>query len=186
MPTPLSNRPKISANDISRGFVMRYFTKLIADRIRVYEIDEKQYNTFKKDKQFITIQLPWIIAGNDVDYPGTDGSVIVGAKTRNEKIIEYYSKQIPTLPKVLKNPLEYFFGTTNRVPSWLVPVNGRYVDIRIVNGANINTTPLTNPPPSVTPVEPEPEPQYIGNDGNWSGWGGTPVFTTIATVTITE
>lgn len=142
---------------------MRYFTAYLADgkRARVYEIDALQYAKFKPDIRYITIQLPWIITGNDEDLLSTSGYMVPGAKTKNQKIVEYYKQQMPNLEKYLTNPLEYFSGTSIRIPEYIVPLNGTFVDVNslantgTVSGYNITASVAPEPEPG---PEPEPEP----------------------------
>lgn len=138
---------------------MRYFTAYLADgkRARVYEIDAQQYAQFKPDIRYITIQLPWIITGNDEDLLSTSGYMVPGAKTKNQKIVEYYKQQMPNLEKYLTNPLEYFSGTSIRIPEYIVPLNGTFVDVNslantgTVSGYNITASVAPEPtPPLVT------------------------------------
>lgn len=158
MISPLSTRPKITNQSIQNGFVMRYFTAYLADgkRARVYEIDALQYAKFKPDIRYITIQLPWIITGNDKDLLSTSGYMVPGAKTKNQKIVEYYKQQMPNLEKYLTNPLEYFSGTSIRIPEYIVPFNGTFVDVNSL--ANTGTVSGYNITASVAP-EPDPEPE---------------------------
>jgi hypothetical protein len=115
MTVPLSNRPKISPQDVLNGYVMRYFTQLALDTSRVIEIDSQQYNTFIRDSRYKTIRLPWVIGGNAFDTTTSSGTVIPGAEKKNTNIIKLYSKQIKNLERYLPNPLEFFLGT--RTPS---------------------------------------------------------------------
>jgi hypothetical protein len=110
MTVPLSNRPKITPQDVLNGYVMRYFTQLALDTSRVIEIDSQQYNAFTQNTQYKTIRLPWIIGGNAFDTTAPNDKVIPGAETKNTNIVKLYSKQIKNLERYLPNPLEFFIG----------------------------------------------------------------------------
>lgn len=120
MPTPLSNRPKITPQDILNGYVMRYFTQLALDTSRVIEIDERQYNIFKSDTRYKTTRFPWIIGGNAFDTVTPNGTVIPGTRTKNANIIKTYTKQVKNLDRYVPDVLEFFVGTTTP-PAELVP-----------------------------------------------------------------
>ena len=112
MPTPLTNRPKITKNDISNGYVTRYFAKFISNK-KVIEIDKKQYEKFQGDAYYQTLQFKWIITGNDLDTVGPSGESIRGTKYQNTAITNFYDKKMPGLKNILLDPLEFFRG--NRV-----------------------------------------------------------------------
>lgn len=108
--TPISIKPKITKDDVSNGFIKRYFAKT-ASSPTIYEINNTQYNYYKTDPYFQTLELMWLISGNDENTTSTDGNIIYGVKHQNEKIVEYYNSKMPGLRRVLKNPLEFFNGT---------------------------------------------------------------------------
>jgi hypothetical protein len=68
MTEPLSNRPKIGKKELSQGYVPRYFVQHVS-MPKIIEIDEKQYQTFKQDPYYRTLQLNWVIGGiaNDIE-----------------------------------------------------------------------------------------------------------------------
>lgn len=110
---PLSNKPKITTKDIDIGYVMRYFAKSPASK-DVIEIDKKQYEMFKYDAKFTTIELKWLISGLANDTVSKDGTIIFGTRHRNTVTIDTYNIKMPGLNKILRNPLEYFQGVDNR------------------------------------------------------------------------
>lgn len=108
---PMSNRPKITEKDVSLGYVMRYFVKPVSTN-KVIEIDKQQYNTFKNNPFFVSMEMKWVIGGNDKNLIASDGQTIYGAGHRNEVSLDFYEKKMPGLKRILRNPLEYFSGKT--------------------------------------------------------------------------
>lgn len=109
MSTPLSNRPRITENDIANGYVMRYFVKFI-DHNRIVEVDKTQYVKLSRNALYQSLELVWLIGGTDTDSVATDGTVIRGTEYRNQVTIDFYDKKMRGLKGVLSNPLEYFNG----------------------------------------------------------------------------
>lgn len=111
MLTPISNRPKITNEALSNGFVNRYFVRNPSFK-KIVEIDEKQYAKFKNNPYYDSIIVPWVITGNDKDVvnPKT-GQLVLGVPKRNLQIISYYESKMPGLRLLLRNPMEYFNGT---------------------------------------------------------------------------
>ena len=113
MKAPLSNKPKITTTDIEKGFVSRYFVKLVSD-FKVVEVDKKQYDEFKRNAFYQTLELPWLISGYANDTIAVDGKTIYGVRHKNQTTVNFYSRQMPGLSRILYNPLEYFQGVDNR------------------------------------------------------------------------
>ena len=113
MKAPLSNKPKITTTDIEKGFVSRYFVEFISDP-KVVEVDKKQYDEFKKNAFYQTLELPWLISGYANNITAVDGKPVYGARHKNQVTVNFYSRQMPELSRLLYNPLEYFQGVDNR------------------------------------------------------------------------
>jgi hypothetical protein len=113
MTEPLSNRPKITVNDVSLGYVMRYFAKHIS-MSKVIEIDKLQYDVFKLNPLYITLELKWMINGFANDTTSKDGKTIYGVKHQNEVTLNFAEQKMPGIKNFLRNPLEYFQGLDNR------------------------------------------------------------------------
>lgn len=112
MNTPLDARPLITDADIRRGSVLRYFAQSVSTR-KIYEIDRVQFNIFKKDPYYVAIQLPWVITGQ-LESTTVNNNVVLGVREQNERIINFYNRTVPGLNRKLRDPLEYFIGTTPR------------------------------------------------------------------------
>ena len=109
MMEPLSNRPKITLAALKSGFVTRYFVKNVSTNV-ITEVDLNQYNSFKKNPYFQTIELPWAIMGTDNDTYDSGGMLVKGTRTKNLEIIDYYSGKMKGLRAYLPNPLQFFSG----------------------------------------------------------------------------
>jgi hypothetical protein len=109
MQEPLSNKPKITKTDVARGYVVRYFVRMISTG-KVTEVDKIQYDNFQTIPFYQTLKLNWIIGGNDEDVVAVDGKVIYGTKNQNTILIEHYNKEMPGIDKVLRDSLEFFTG----------------------------------------------------------------------------
>jgi len=96
MSTPLDIRPIVTSDDLTRGYITRYFAQHISTR-RIYEVDRSQYNTFSLDPYYITTKLPWVLINDKLSPPAY----------KNTKVVEYYNKQMPGLFRKLRNPEEY-------------------------------------------------------------------------------
>lgn len=110
---PISNRPKITSVDILNGYVNRYFVKYIGSP-KIVEISKEQYFNFVSNRLYQSIEIKWIIGGNDIDILTKSGHILYGAKTQNENQITVYEQLMPGLRYMLPNTLEYFSG--KRIP----------------------------------------------------------------------
>jgi hypothetical protein len=106
---PLSNKPKITTSDIVRGYVPRYFVQHVSLK-KITEVDKLQYDSIKNDPMYLTLELKWVITGNSEDSRSIDGTFIRGAKHQNTVSIDWYSKTMHGLERILRNPLEFFVG----------------------------------------------------------------------------
>ena len=110
MSTPLDARPIITEADIRRGSVLRYFAQSVSTR-KIYEIDRVQFNIFKKDPYYVTLQLPWIITGK-LESTVVNNNTVLGVREQNERIVNFYNRTMPGLTRKLRDPLEYFIETS--------------------------------------------------------------------------
>jgi alpha-tubulin suppressor-like RCC1 family protein len=149
MPTPYSNKPKITSTDIANGYVTRYFVRHISIKV-VIEIDKKQYEAFKNNVLYEKIDFPWVITGFANDILSSDGKIIYGTKHKNTVTTQFYDKKLPGLTRLLKNPLEYFQGTRN--PEFIVLTSQPTYNSDVAGtGTGRTFTNWTFIPPVVTP-----------------------------------
>lgn len=111
--SPLSNRPVITSKDILSGYVTRYFARNTSTKL-ITEIDKIQYEMFRNNALYETLDIPWIITGLANDTVSSDNKIIYGTKHKNTVTINFYENKMPGLNRVLRNPLEYFQGLDNR------------------------------------------------------------------------
>lgn len=109
MAEPLTSKPKITSVDVNRGYVTRYFVRMVSSR-KIVEVDKAQYENFKSNPFYQTTQINWIINGNDEDIITSDGKTLRGVKNQNLVLIDYYNSEMPGITSVLRDPLEYFSG----------------------------------------------------------------------------
>jgi hypothetical protein len=106
---PISNRPKITQQDIARGYVSRYFVKYLNSK-KIVEVDKQQYFKFVTNTSYQTIEIKWIIGGYDNDTLVNRDQILYGAETQNKNQKEIYNQIMPGVARMLPNPLEYFSG----------------------------------------------------------------------------
>lgn len=158
---PISYRPKITRADYTRGVISRYFTQYVSNRT-VVEIDENQYNFFKDNPYYITVKLPWVLVGNLYTTPS-----VLSVEEQNRRIVQYYSRILPTLPRYVKDFLEYVQPTINTRPA---PTP---TEVTGVIGAPTTTTTTTTtaPPTTTTTTTTTTAVPFEGNNGSWDAWG---------------
>ena len=122
MRTPLSNRPKITKDDILRGYVARYFVQHVSIP-KIVEVDKNQHELFKRDPYYKTITINWIIGGYAYDIVSVNGNFIYGAAHQNTVSVNWYTKTMNGLDRLLSNPLEYFQGIIN--DTIVTPINSQ-------------------------------------------------------------
>ena len=77
----------------------------------VVEVDKKQYDKFKKNAFYQTLELKWLIGGVDKDTTTLDNKVVRGTGHKNQVTLDFYNTKMPGLKTIIRNPLEYFSGT---------------------------------------------------------------------------
>lgn len=107
---PLSNRPKVSADDVANGYVSRYFVRYVTSK-KIVEVDKVQYFKFVKNPKYETLEIKWIIVGNDKDIVLKNGKILPGAATQNKNQLNIFEEKMSGISYMLTNPLEYFRGT---------------------------------------------------------------------------
>jgi len=103
--------PEISEEDTSRGYIDRYFVKQITSaNFPIYEVDVDQYETFKENPFYDTLEIKWRISDQKYNFTESDNSY-----NRPMSVAEYNSNQINFaenklvgMVNKLKNPLEFY------------------------------------------------------------------------------
>lgn len=174
MTEPLSNKPKVKKDDILLGYVNRYFVQNISTK-KITEVDNRQYDIIKRDRNYTVLTIKWIITGEAYSTIASDGTLITGAYQQNLTTIEWYTKQMPGLYRMLKNPFEFFSGAVS-LPKPTVstevapPLPTFTVTHRIVPVSTTTTTTTTTAPPILTVYDVvsstfEPIPTYNPSTG---------------------
>jgi len=106
----------ISAEDIQRGYINRYFLKK-TNELLFLEISEDQYKTYGNkidDKLYIAATCKWYITGpiESKNLPVK----IPGVIELNTLEIAKLETQLPGISKKLTNPLQYYTDTDFVVP----------------------------------------------------------------------
>jgi hypothetical protein len=96
---------------MDKGSITRYFIKHISQH-NIIEINLEQYNTFKNDPYYITVQFPWVIKGTVFSYT-INGRRVLSVGEQNKKIVEFYSKRMPGLERKIKNLTQFAIMTIN-------------------------------------------------------------------------
>jgi hypothetical protein len=112
MTIPYTNKPKLTQNDLTNGYVMRYFVRNVSTKV-VTEVDKKQYEAFKTNMLYEKLELRWLVTGFANNKLAIDNNVIYGTKHKNTVTTQFYENRLPGLQRILKNPLEYFQGIDN-------------------------------------------------------------------------
>ena len=108
----------INRNDISQGFVTRYFISKV-NQLEVLEINMAQYNNWFQGRidriLYAATKLDWAISGPLQDTV-TNGITIPGVITRNRKAIVTATATIPTIQTLLTNLTEFYTDSDFIIP----------------------------------------------------------------------
>ena len=117
--TPNSFTPNINNNNISSGFIIRYFFKKY-DAENILETDQKTYNQIQTNiadkKLYATSVINWKISGNKEDA-FQSGAIVPGVISINSKQVKVAEATIPGISKLLSNPLQYYTDTDFITPT---------------------------------------------------------------------
>jgi len=147
---PLSNRPKLTQQDLDIGYVMRYFVQNVSTKA-ITEIDTTQFAKFQTNPWYETLQLEWYIMGLANDKQAKDGKLLYGTRHKNTVTTVFYNERMPGLIRKLRNPLEYFNGIYNveRTVQAPQPVQNSYT-ILVEEPVEPVATAITVSPESLT------------------------------------
>ncbi len=143
MTVPLSNRPKITQEDLFNGFVTRYFVRSISTNA-ITEIDSVQFGKFKSNPLYQTLELPWLIVGRAYDSTSVDGKIVYGTQHKNIVTTIFYDKRMPGLARILREPLKYFNGVYNipeKLPIQNTPIPRFETTVPIITTTTSTETP---------------------------------------------
>jgi hypothetical protein len=116
--TPVIHIPIITQQDRKQGSITRYFLKKINEQT-IVEIDLEQFNdvaTGKIDNNlYIAAKIEWSISG-PLENSYSNGTTILGVKTKNHKAIIEAEKLLPGIATRLTNLVEYYSDTDFLAP----------------------------------------------------------------------
>ncbi len=119
MMTPMNTKPRVTQLDVARGSITRYFIKHMS-RHQILEIDAGQYDYYKDNPYYITVKLPWVVAGNL--FPTTrNGLPVLSIEEQNRKIVDFYENRMMGLSRKIRNFLEFASPTVNTPTSTSPP-----------------------------------------------------------------
>ena len=115
---PKIHIPTINQQDRMNGSITRYFLKKINEQT-IVEIDLEQFNdvaTGKIDNNlYIAAKIEWSISG-PLENSYSNGTTILGVKTKNHKAIIEAEKLLPGIATRLTNLVEYYSDTDFLAP----------------------------------------------------------------------
>ena len=91
--------PKISQEDVDRGFIMRYFTRQVNHDTQsaIREISEDSFKAIRTSTLYVTIEVPWRITGQKEEVSASNQlateeaeKVFVGVKYRLTNYLQFY------------------------------------------------------------------------------------------------
>ena len=101
--------PPIRQVDIDNGTITRYFGKKTNEPLgEILELDETLYNKLSTSSLYLTVKLPWRIAGKIEDmYTGTIRTY-TGVVSANILATLDADKQLTGILRKLSDPLQYY------------------------------------------------------------------------------
>jgi hypothetical protein len=109
--------PSITQDDISRGFMLRYFARQTNQTTEyITEIDKTEFDSLQSNKFYTTLELVWRITGalDDVAGPSVANSPtrsFTGLKTANQLALLAAEKTLPGIQSRIPNLTQFYqFG----------------------------------------------------------------------------
>lgn len=100
--------PNPQNEDYIRGYIDRYFIKRInGDADTIVELSENDYNSLINNSLYQNIKIRWKISGPKEDILSNPELPIYGIESTNRRTLERASTQMPTLPRYLKNLMQF-------------------------------------------------------------------------------
>ncbi len=103
--------PAPSKSDFDTGYMLRYFAvQANSSRSEIIEIDKQTYQSIQTNPLYVTIQIEWIIIGQNV--PTYNGNILAAdaVSIANQKSIDFVKDKIPNLDSKLPNKLQFWRG----------------------------------------------------------------------------
>jgi hypothetical protein len=103
---PVYTKADPTADDYTRGYVIRYFAKKVNDGT-IYEVSGDSFNTIINGLYY-KLSLTWRITGSKTDVYQNKVKIYSGVKEDNLTAIKNAEKSMSGLSGVLKDPLEFY------------------------------------------------------------------------------
>lgn len=107
-PVPQLTPPVVTSTDASTGYITRYFVRQVNDKDYIVEVDQKQYEAFKKNPRFITTSVKWKIIGKKETITLSNQISLYGVKDANKLAVSTADLTFGGLYRYITNYLEYW------------------------------------------------------------------------------
>lgn len=107
---PVPSKPIVTQKDAKAGFLHRYFVRPINDISLITEVDEKQFENFKKNPRFIATKLKWKIVGRKKTRTINSSIIDFGVEDYNRKITSDADLTFGGLMLYISDYLEYWLN----------------------------------------------------------------------------
>lgn len=106
--TPQQVLPTITQSDADAGFIMRYFVRPANDKSFVVEVDKNQYQRFKENPRFTTVEVKWKIIGKLETIKYQNAANLYGTKDQNRIAVANADLTFDGLTKYITNYEAYW------------------------------------------------------------------------------
>jgi hypothetical protein len=107
---PVKHIPVITQADARSTFLTRYFVRSVNDLYSTIEIDKKQYESFKNNPRFITIELEWKIIGKKETQTLLSGIPLYGVSDTNRIAVADADLTFGGLRRYITDYLEFWIA----------------------------------------------------------------------------
>lgn len=107
---PEPYKPIVTINNVTDGFVDRYFVRVANDKNYIVEINESNYGVLKKHPRYVTTQIIWKIVGKKETVIKPSGVRILGVEDFNRETVSQADLTFGGLYRYITNYLEYWFS----------------------------------------------------------------------------
>lgn len=107
---PEPHKPVVTINNVTDGFINRYFTRVANDKNYIVEINQNNYGVFSKNPRYVTTEIVWKIIGKKETIIKPSGVRIPGVEDFNRETVSQADLTFGGLYKYITNYLEYWFA----------------------------------------------------------------------------
>jgi len=109
---PDAYKPFITVEDAKNKYFTRYFIRVVNDKNYIVEVDQRNYEVFKKNPRFVATTVVWQIVGKKETVKTPSGATIYGVEDFNRRSVSEADLTFGGLNKYITNYLEYWFSET--------------------------------------------------------------------------